>query len=219
MTMENAAPITHRFNVWDDVYRRAYRSVCYNAEAIEAARRLVASERRVFLGSLAHRLGARAEATRRPPMVLWFDRYGRLGNAQVEAHLKPEVYEYDRPLIMRVAVNAYYGIRVPRRLAIRLGCPRDHMPLMANCSPRFELSTSPEELVDFGPWVASAIEHGETGAAIDDPPHALHEWSPADGEIPEDLWTERAWRELEEYRSDTAVRRTIHPEELEVFQR
>jgi hypothetical protein len=219
MTIESAAPVTHYFNCWAGVYRSARRSSHYDHRTVAAARRLLTSERRGFLLRLAWQLGSRAKATRRPAMAFWFDRYGRIGNAQIVAHLEPEVFEPDRPLILRVAVNCYYGVPMTRRLAMRLGCPRDHVPLMANCSPRFELSTVPEELGDFAPWVASVVEHGETGAPINEPPHALHGWSPAAGEMPEDLWTERAWQEVEEHRKDTAVRRAIHPEELKVFER
>lgn len=150
-------------------YRGARR--CSASYILQVSGRLFRQLRREFTWRLARALGKRAEQMRRPVVTVWYDAFGRIGNAQVIPYMAPQGYDTDIPLIPRIAVNTY-AVRVTRARVGRLGCPRDRVPEPAMDRPRLELSATPEELLDFVPWVVNLIEHHERGTPLSEPPHA-----------------------------------------------
>ena len=142
-----------------------------HSERLAASDKLFRFLRREFTRRLAHALGKRAEAMRGPIATIWYDAFGRIGNAQVVPHLAPQSHDPDAPLIPQVAVNCY-PVKYTRARADRLGCPWDHVPETATDRPRLELNATPEELLDFVPWVVNLIEHHEGGTPLSEPPHA-----------------------------------------------
>ncbi|MBV8884367.1 MAG: hypothetical protein JO235_10285 [Chroococcidiopsidaceae cyanobacterium CP_BM_RX_35] len=131
------------------------------------------------------------------PIACWVDSQRRLNYLSVYAHSAPDVLFPLRPLLLRMAVNKGAGAVTLIRPGLKF---RD-----LNQEWYFELTTLPEEMTDFIPWMVSLVEANDqvASAAVKLPPHPLEFISPVAGSF-NHAWTEKAWS-----RSDRAMAQLI----------
>ena len=135
---------------------------------VKLADRVHSTLRRRFLSAFAHALGRHVDLPYQPVAAFWLDGEGRINNLQVEPYTRP--YHGWRPqpfvpLLPRISLNclmAHASASVRERLGVPepVSIPLTHvapvpLPPSEPRMPRLELTALPEELVAFGPWVAS----------------------------------------------------------------
>lgn len=127
------------------------------------------------------------------PIVHWHDRRQRLNYARLDPHMEPDQARPDRPLIVRISVHHY---------AIEF-CRGPH-PAQEYPGPyTLEVYALPEQVLDFAAWIGSfADAHAMADKSLLAPvPHACR-FSDGPSFWWRAVWTESAWRAVEELCSD-----------------
>jgi hypothetical protein len=98
----------------------------------------------------------------------WADARQQLNYICVYAHMAPDEFVPDRPLILRLSVNKGGVFTTPARMS------RSSQGM--NRRWHFELTLMPDEVLDFLPWVVKLVQSYEKGsvAVLSDPPHPLN---------------------------------------------
>jgi len=151
-------------------FRRTQQEATVASDIVTSGEKLFRHLRREFRARFARDLPRPVILPRSPVCAVWRDARGQVGNVQVVAYLSPWRFNENRPLITRITVN-HYGVRVSRANLKRLGCTFSQTLGQTASDPHLELSTVPEELLDFAPWIAAFVESHDIGTELAAPPH------------------------------------------------
>jgi hypothetical protein len=118
----------------------------------------------------------------------WVDVWQRLNYLCIFAHTAPDEFIPERPLILRLTINKggdTVAISRQKKSGQEL-----------NQSWSLELVLTPEEVLDFLPWIVSLVKsHDTSTASALEPPHPLNS-NPSDVVLSQSLKTQRANNEL-----------------------
>ena len=155
-----------------------------------AARQEIKEVATKFVASLRAALARPVVLVQRSTIPCWLDRRRRLNHLTLYPYLEPDRDSPTTPLIARVAVNYYatdismadvrrlreglqYDLHVPY---VDLGERSVPVPTMERQTEwSLELSTLPDELPDFGLWLAQLFDAHDSGCAdgVVEPPHRV----------------------------------------------
>jgi hypothetical protein len=151
-------------------FRRTQREAAGGSAIVVAGDRLFRHLRREFAVRFARHLYRPALIPHLPMCAIWLNPQGEVANVRVVAYLRPCWHDPNQPLTTRIAIN-YFRPHPSKANVRRLGRDPSQPAGCATDRPRMELSTRPEELLDFAVWVAALVESHESGADLPEPPY------------------------------------------------
>ena len=118
-------------------------------------------------------------------MVSWLDCWQRLNYICVYAYTAPDKLVPERPFILRLSVNKGGDASVVLRQGRGIQT--------FNRGQHFELTTLPDEILDFLPWIVSLVKSYEEKfpSLPSAPPHPFN-LSAVDMTQPDSMWTQAA---------------------------
>ena len=152
------------------------------------SRQALVRARREFFAALRVAMARPVVLVHRATVPCWLDRGGRLNHLTIYPYLEPDRTSPTAPLVTRVAVNYYTTDisladvgRLRRGLGHRLRVNHVYAAGRLVAVPAIhretdwclELSTLPEELPSFGPWLARLLDAHDSGQ-LDGMPQAPH---------------------------------------------
>jgi hypothetical protein len=129
-----------------------------------------------FFEEFAKRSRERTWIATRPHRLYWRDPYGRYETLRVCADHGPSLFGSDRPMDIRIAINAG-SFDYPRKLLSDLGPAINLKPDNRPELPHMRLNVVPEHCLDYVTWTLDWIAAKERGGPLPIPPYTVLWWS------------------------------------------